>query len=123
MSGIPEVIDPRVKQYSLEGYWHPGLLGLVNNTAIKLAKIHGEFVWHSHADEDELFMVIEGSMRLEFREGSRTLLPGEMIIVPRGVEHRPVAEEPCLILLVEPTSTINTGDMESVLRRETLKLL
>ncbi|MCB1219480.1 MAG: cupin domain-containing protein [Planctomycetales bacterium] len=120
MSDLPPVIDPLEKQQYLQGDWYPALLGQVNDTAIKLARIHGEFVWHSHAEEDELFLVVKGRMRLEFRNGVRELEAGQMIIVPRGLEHRPVSEEECLILLVEPVSTVNTGDAESDMRREQL---
>ena len=124
MPGLPLVIDPREKQQRLAGYWHPGLLGMVNDTAVKLARIQGEFVWHSHEHEDELFLVLEGRLRMEFREGSRELAPGQMIIVPRGLEHRPVAPAgDCLLLLVEPASTVNTGDVDSELRRDSIEKL
>ncbi len=118
MGGIPEVIDPMEKQARLQGLWNPGLLGMVNDTAIKLARIKGEFVWHSHAEEDEMFLVVQGRLRLEFRDGMRELGPGQLLIIPRGLEHRPVAVEECLILLVEPASTVNTGGVDHELRRE-----
>ncbi|MCB1187974.1 cupin domain-containing protein [bacterium] len=121
MSDLPPVIDPLEKQQYLQGDWYPALLGQVNDTAIKLARIHGEFVWHSHAEDDELFLVVKGRMRLEFRNGVRELEAGQMIVVPRGVEHLPVSEEECLILLVEPVGTVNTGDTESELTRTELR--
>jgi mannose-6-phosphate isomerase-like protein (cupin superfamily) len=124
MAALPPVIDPQEKQLRLAGYWHPGLLGMVNDTAVKLARIQGEFVWHSHEHEDEMFLVLEGRLRMEFREGSRDLAPGQMIIVPRGMEHRPVAPDgDCLLLLVEPATTVNTGNVRSELTRDSVELL
>lgn len=124
MSELPPVIDPLEKQHGLAGYWHPGLLGMVNETAIKLARIQGEFIWHSHELEDELFIVLEGRLRMEFRVGNRELGPGQMIIVPHGMEHRPVSiDGDCLIMLIEPTTTVNTGNVESDLMRDNLELL
>ena len=89
--------------------WSPKIVGALNGQHVKLAKLKGEFPWHRHADEDELFLVISGILTLHFRDGETTLHEGECCIVPRGVEHRPVAEEEVHVLLFEPTSTINTG--------------
>ena len=75
----------------------------------EVAKVHGEFVWHSHADTDEVFIVVDGQMSLEFRDGKVDLKAGEMFVVPRGVEHKPVAASECAIMLVEPRGTVNTG--------------
>ena len=91
--------------------WHPRIVAELNGQYVKLARLRGEFVWHQHADEDELFFVVEGRLRMEFRERAVTLDPGELIVVPRGVEHRPVAEAETLVLLFEPVSTLNTGDV------------
>lgn len=91
-------------------HWRPRIVSEVNGHQIKLAKLLGEFVWHQHADEDEMFLVVHGRLRLEFRDGVVELGPGEMITVPRGVEHRPVAEDEVHVLLVEPGTTVNTGD-------------
>jgi len=90
-------------------HYHPRLIGELNSQDLKIAKIKGEFVWHSHEQEDELFFVIKGWFNMEFRDKIVRVDEGEMIIVPRGVEHRPVAEEEASILLFEPASTINTG--------------
>jgi mannose-6-phosphate isomerase-like protein (cupin superfamily) len=79
---------------------------------VRLVKVRGEFVWHHHAGEDELFYVVRGRLRIDFRDGPVTLGPGEMLVVPRGVEHRPVAEEECEMLLFEPAEVRNTGDVE-----------
>lgn len=85
----------------------------MNDTHIRLAKLKGEFVWHHHAEENELFLVLHGALRIEFRNKTVTLKPGELIIVPRGVEHRPVAENEVHVLLVEPRSMVNTGNVRN----------
>ena len=91
--------------------WTPKIVAEVNDTHVKLARVQGELVWHSHADEDELFLVIHGRLTLELRDGSVTLDPGEMVVIPRGVEHRPVAEEETHILLIEKKGIRHTGDV------------
>lgn len=97
---------------SFEELWKPKIVGEVNDTYVKLVKIKGSFVWHQHAKEDELFLVVRGAMRLQLRAGDILLGTGEMAIVPHGVEHRPVAETEAEILLIEPRSTANTGDVQ-----------
>lgn len=94
-------------------YWSPRIVGELNGQYVKLAKLKGEFVWHSHASEDELFLVIKGSLRIEFKDGSVTLNEGEFYIVPKGVEHRPIADEEAHVMLLEPKSTEQTGGIES----------
>lgn len=91
-------------------HWSPRIIAQMNETHFKLAKIQGEFVWHSHPETDEVFIVIQGAFEMQLRGGSLHLGTGEMCVVPKGVEHRPVAEEECAILLVEPVGTVNTGD-------------
>ena len=99
---------------SFDEYWSPRVAGELNGQAVKLAKVQGEFVWHQHEDADELFLVRSGKLRIEFqRESDVVLEEGEFVIVPRGVEHRPVAETETEILLFEPTETRNTGDAET----------
>ena len=99
---------------SFEETWSPRLGGELNGQAVKLAKADGEFVWHRHADADELFLVNAGRLRIEFRDEADTVLEaGEFTVVPRGTEHRPVAEPEAEILLFEPSETRNTGDVES----------
>jgi mannose-6-phosphate isomerase-like protein (cupin superfamily) len=93
--------------------WSPRIAGRVNETAIKLARIEGEFVWHHHDDEDEMFLVVEGELVMRFRDGDVTLGPGEMIIVPHGVEHLPVAPRGASIMLVEREETLNTGNVRN----------
>lgn len=89
--------------------WSPRVIAQLNDYQFKLARAEGEFVWHSHAETDEAFIVIEGEMKILFRDSEVTLKVGEMFVVPQGVEHKPVAENECKILLIEPTGIINTG--------------
>ena len=91
--------------------WSPRIVGELNGQQVKLAKLEGEFVWHSHADEDELFLVISGQLTMELRDRTIELGPGELFIVPRGVEHRPVAAGVAEVLLFEPAGTVNTGEV------------
>ena len=91
-------------------HWSPRVVARMNDYHFKLARIEGEFVWHSHAETDEVFFVVEGEMAIEFRDGRVELKAGEMFVVPRGVEHRPVARRECKLMLVEPAGTRNTGD-------------
>ncbi len=97
----------------IDSYWAPRIVGELNGQHVKLAKVRGAFDWHRHANEDELFLVLRGRLRLELRDGVVELGEGEMGIVPRGVEHRPVAEAEVHILLFEPAGTLNTGDVHS----------
>lgn len=100
--------------------WNPRIVGALNGQHVKLAKFQGPFVWHKHENEDELFLVLEGTLNLEFRDKTLVLKPQEFVIVPRGVEHRPVAEGPVSVLLFEPINTLNTGDKKNDLTRNTL---
>ncbi len=93
--------------------WKPRIAGSVNDSHVKLAKLDGEFMWHHHEEEDELFLVVKGRLILRFRDGDLVLEEGEFAIVPRGVEHLPVAEEECCVLLVEPVGTLNTGNLRN----------
>lgn len=102
------------KKFSLfSEHWKPKIVGELNGQHIKLVKFKGEFDWHHHENEDEMFMVIKGSFDLEFRDHTVTLAEGEFCIVPKGIEHRPVAREEVEVMLFEPASTINTGNIES----------
>lgn len=96
-------------------HWSPRVIAEMNDYQFKLAKVQGEFTWHDHAETDEVFIVVEGVLEIEFRDGSVRLEAGEMFVVPQGVEHRPSAEHECRILLVEPKDTVNTGDAGGVL--------
>jgi len=90
--------------------WSPKIVADLNDSHVKLAKVQGEFVWHAHAEEDELFMVMKGELTIELRDGRIMLGPGELVVIPRGVEHRPVAAEEVHLLLVEPKGIRHTGD-------------
>ena len=100
-------------------HWQPRLAGRVNEMDVRLVKIVGDFDWHSHADEDEMFVVIKGEMRMAFRDRVEIVRAGEFIIVPRGTEHRPGADEECEIMLIEPSSVVNTGDGDETTRTVT----
>jgi mannose-6-phosphate isomerase-like protein (cupin superfamily) len=91
-------------------HWTPKIIAQMNDYHFKVVKIQGDFVWHSHLETDEVFIVLDGAMRIDFRDGQVTLRAGEMVVVPRGVEHKPLAERECAVLLVEPAGTVNTGD-------------
>ena len=93
--------------------WSPKIVADLNDSHVKLAKVQGEFVWHRHAEEDELFIVVQGELTIELRAGQVTLGPGEMVVIPRGVEHRPVAKEEVYLMLIEPKSIKHTGDVVS----------
>jgi mannose-6-phosphate isomerase-like protein (cupin superfamily) len=92
-------------------HWSPRIIAQMNDYHFKIVKVQGEFLWHDHAETDEVFIVLQGRLEIQFRDGSVQLNEGEMFVVPKGVEHKPVAEEECHILLVEPVGTINTGDL------------
>ena len=96
-------------------HWKPKVVGELNGQHVKLVKLLGEFVWHHHEVEDELFLVVKGRFRMEFRDRHVWIEEGEFIVVPRGVEHRPIAEEEAHVLLFEPASTLNTGDVRDEL--------
>lgn len=101
-------------------HWSPKIVGELNGQYIKLARFKGEFVWHQHDDEDEMFMVISGNLTIEFRDKTVTLGKDECIIVPKGTPHKPVAEEEVLVMLFEPASTRNTGETTHALTKERL---
>jgi mannose-6-phosphate isomerase-like protein (cupin superfamily) len=104
-------------------YWNPRIAGELNGQQVKLVKFKGEFVWHKHDHEDELFFVVEGFFNMEFRDKTVVVNKNEFLIVPRGVEHRPVAPEEVCVMLFEPASTLNTGDTKSELTREKLNYI
>lgn len=99
-------------------HWSPKVIAEMNDYQFKLAKLEGEFVWHNHPDTDEVFIVIEGSMKIELEDGVVELGAGEMYVVPKGVMHKPVAEKECQIMLVEPRGVVNTGEADSDLTAE-----
>ena len=108
-----EKVNVSEKLALFDDYWNPRIVAELNGQQVKVVKLKGPFVWHQHAGEDELFLVVEGRLRMEFRDRAVELGEGELIVVPRGVEHRPVAEAEVAVLLFEPASTLNTGDVRN----------
>jgi mannose-6-phosphate isomerase-like protein (cupin superfamily) len=106
-----EKVDLREKLALIDERWSPRIVGELNGQHVKLAKLEGEFVWHRHAEEDELFLVLEGRLAIHLRDRVVELEPGQLFVVPRGVEHKPVADGEVHVLLFEPVSTRNTGDV------------
>ncbi|HJR79944.1 MAG TPA: cupin domain-containing protein [Anaerolineales bacterium] len=94
-------------------HWSPKIIAQMNDYHFKIVKVQGEFVWHDHPETDEVFIVLKGQLEIQFRDGNVQLSEGEMFVVPKGMEHKPVAEAECHILLVEPAGTVNTGDVVS----------
>lgn len=117
----PKKVNIKDKLALFSDHWNPKIIGELNGQHVKLAKLIGEFVWHKHDDEDELFFVLKGSLKIEFRNHETEIREGEFIIVPKGVEHRPVAEEEVEIMLFEPVSTVNTGDNPGSLTQSELE--
>jgi mannose-6-phosphate isomerase-like protein (cupin superfamily) len=116
-----EKINIKDKLSLFSDHWNPRIVGELNGQHVKLVKFKGEFTWHSHAHEDELFYVIEGKFKMEFRDKTVELLQNEFLIVPRGVEHRPVAENEVSVMLFEPASTLNTGNVRNEFTKDDLK--
>ena len=106
-----EKVNLAEKFSRFEEHWRPKIVGEVNDVHVKLVKLQGEFMWHQHEREDELFLVIKGHLQIKLRDGDLWLEPGELAVIPRGVEHCPVAEEEVHVLLLEPKSTVNTGNL------------
>lgn len=106
-----ETVNLKQKFSLFEDHWHPRILGEVNDCHVKAVKLKGEFVWHHHNNEDELFLVTKGTLRMKFRDHEAVVREGEFVIVPRGVEHLPVADEEVHLVLIEPKSTLNTGNV------------
>src|SRR5688572_5804057 len=104
-------------------HWNPRIIGELNGQHVKAVKLKGEFIWHHHDHEDELFLVMKGVLKMEFRDRTETIKPGEFIIVPHGVEHKPVADEEVEILLFEPASTLNTGNIKNERTKENLETI
>ena len=112
-------ISQKLAQFN--DHWNPRIIGELNKQHVKLAKIKGEFIWHKHDDEDEMFLVLKGTLKIEFRDRTETIQENEIIIVPKGVEHKPIAEEEVSIMLFEPATTINTGALENERTRKNLE--
>ena len=118
-----EKVNIADKFHQIKDHWNPRIVGELNQQYVKMVRFQGEFVWHQHEHEDEMFLVVAGSFRMELRDKTLELAPGEFVIIPRGVEHRPVAIEEAQVLLFEPATTLNTGDQENHLTRRELERL
>lgn len=114
-----KAINFNTKFSQFDDLWSPKVIAEMNDYQFKLARVEGEFVWHNHPDTDEVFIVIEGALDIEFRDGKVSIEAGEMFVVPKGVEHKPIAKKACKIMLVEPKGVINTGDIDSELTAKT----
>jgi mannose-6-phosphate isomerase-like protein (cupin superfamily) len=106
-----EAVNLEEKFARFSEFWSPRIIAQMNDVHLKLVRVQGEFVWHDHAETDEVFIVLEGEMAIEFRNGRVGLEAGELFVVPKGMEHRPVADRECKIMLLEPTGTVNTGEV------------
>jgi len=106
------VINPTDKLRKFSDLWSPKIIAEINDAYVKLAKLKGEYVWHKHDNEDEMFLIIRGVLKIELRDKVLELQPGELVVIPKGVEHRPVADAEVCVILIEPKSTLSTGDAE-----------
>ena len=120
---LPAVVNLGEKLASFSDHWNPRIVDRYNGNEVRVAKLLGEFVWHSHAETDEMFLVLSGDLTIEFRDGERRLGPGEFLVVPKGVEHRPVAASECEILIMDREGEPNTGAIASELTRERLEVI
>lgn len=118
-----EKINIREKLDLISDYWNPRIAGELNGQLIKLVKFKGEFIWHKHDNEDEMFLVLHGNFKMELRDKTLYLKEGEYVIIPRGTEHKPVAPEEVHVMLFEPATTLNTGDQRNYLTREELDII
>lgn len=118
-----EKVNINEKLAQIHDHWNPRIVGELNGQHVKAVKLKGEFIWHHHDHEDELFLVTKGSLKMELRDKTIVINAGEFLIVPHGVEHRPVAEEEVELLLFEPASTVNTGNIQNERTRNVLEKL
>jgi len=113
-----EVVNIKEKFTLFTDQWSPKIIGQLNGQDVKLAKLEGEFIWHDHKNEDELFYIIKGTLSIEFRDKMVTLEEGEMLVIPKGIAHKPIAKEEVWVLLFEPSTIKHTGDVEHELTKE-----
>jgi mannose-6-phosphate isomerase-like protein (cupin superfamily) len=106
-------VNIREKLGAISEYWQPKIIGEINGSHVKVARLHGEFLWHMHADEEEMFLVIQGQLVIKLRARDVVLNEGEFLVIPRGVEHLPVTEQEVHVMLIEPKTTLNTGNMRN----------
>jgi mannose-6-phosphate isomerase-like protein (cupin superfamily) len=116
-----EKVNLEEKFKKISDHWNPRIVGELNGQHVKLTKVNGDFVWHKHDDEDEMFLIISGDFVMELRDGSINVKPGEFIIIPKGVEHKPVAHGEVHLMLFEPASTVNTGNIKNEFTKEKLE--
>ena len=116
----PDIVKTAEKLALFSDHWNPRVVGRYNGNELRLVKLQGEFTWHSHAETDELFLVLKGELGIAFRDGERVLGPGDFIVVPRGTEHKPFAAQECEVLLIDREGESNTGDSPSEFTRTTL---
>ena len=116
-----EVVNIKEKFSLFNERWSPKIIGQLNGQDVKIAKLQGEFVWHDHKDEDELFYIIKGTLQIEFRDKTSTLNEGEILVIPKGVEHKPIAKEEVWVLLFEPSNIKHTGEVDHELTKETFE--
>lgn len=117
---VPTKINFEDKLTKFSAHWSPKIIAEMNDYQFKLVKIQGEFVWHKHDETDEVFIVLDGEMSIAFRNGIVQLNKGEMVVVPKGIEHMPVAQKECMVMVIEPAGTVNTGDAGGDMTVETL---
>ncbi|MDY7395381.1 cupin domain-containing protein [Aureibaculum sp. 2210JD6-5] len=118
-----DVINIKDKFSLFKEHWSPKIIGQLNGQDVKIAKLKGEFVWHNHKDEDELFFIIKGTLIIEFKDRTVKLKEGEMLIIPRGIEHKPIAENEVLVLLFEPSSIKHTGEINHELTKRNFDII
>ena len=116
-----EVVNIKDKFNLFSEHWSPKIIGQLNGQDVKIAKLQGKFVWHDHKDEDELFYIIKGTLQIEFRDKTSTLNEGDMLVIPKGVEHKPIAKEEVWVLLFEPSNIKHTGEVKHELTKETFE--
>ena len=110
---LPKIVNLKEKFDRIREYWKPKIVAELDDSHVKIVKLKGEFVWHHHDHEDELFLVMDGDLRIELPGGALRLRAGELAVIPRGTEHRPVAKDEVHVLLLEPKTTVNTGQVRS----------
>ena len=117
----PQVVDLAAKFGKFSDHWNPRIIGSYNGNDVRVSKVRGEFIWHKHAGTDELFLVWSGELKMEFRDCVRTIKAGQLIIVPKGVEHRPIADEECQLIVLDAEGESNTGTSSSTFTRARLE--